>query len=445
MDTLAVDQQDQQSLDDFSAYLPRESWRRQQLDDYQARALRACRDYAYTYSPFYQRFHHGLFDRPLQELPVLTKAMMMEHFDELVTDRDIRFRDVQQYLTGGDLSTRFLDRYQVTATSGSTGQPGIYLYNRAEGAVRAKSFLRSSSWGGVTLKSRVAAVTSVVPILLDGQRMTGLHLAAADPLETLVERLNEWQPDVLLGYSSITSVLANEQRAGRLQIAPRSIFCAADTLTSDMRRRIEETWQTRLFRAYGTSEGGVLASECSFHQGMHLFEDFSIVEVVDQHNRPVPPGEQGDKVLVTVLFRRTQPLIRCEVSDLVRTSTIERCPCGRPFILIDALQGRTIEVLYLQSPTGKEEAVSPYLFESTFNVMPVGGWQVVHEPHGLDIFLIGASAELRDEQLLDALRQMLTTRGVIVPPISIRRVQALTKNASGKTLTVISRVPRRTA
>jgi putative adenylate-forming enzyme len=443
MDALAVEQLEHQSLDDFSAYLPREGWTRQQLADYQAHALQVCRDYAYAYSPFYQRFHRGLTERPLHELPVLTKAMMMEHFDDLVTDRDIRFRDLQQYLTNGDLTRRFLDCYQVMATSGSTGQPSFYLYNRAEAAVRARTFLRSSIWGGVTLKSRVAAVTSVAPVVIDGQRVGELHLSALEPLETLVERLNQWQPDVLLGYSSITSVLANERREGHLRIAPHTIFCAADTLTSDMRRRIEETWQTKLFSVYGTCEGGVLAAECSFHRGLHLFEDFSIVEVVDQDNRPVAPGEQGARVLVTVLFRRTQPLIRFEVTDLVRASTVERCPCGRPFALIDAIQGRTIELLYLQSPSGKDETISPYLFEYIFDILPVGGWQVIHELDGLHIFLIGASAELRDEYLLDMLRQMLIKRGVIVPPITIHRVQALTKNASGKTLTVISRVPRR--
>ncbi|HEU5381525.1 MAG TPA: hypothetical protein VFV38_39395, partial [Ktedonobacteraceae bacterium] len=79
MGAIAVDQQGQQPPNIFAEYIQHESWTRSQLMDYQARALRACRDYAYAHSPFYQRFHSGLMDRPLQELPVLTKAMMMEH------------------------------------------------------------------------------------------------------------------------------------------------------------------------------------------------------------------------------------------------------------------------------------------------------------------------------------------------------------------------------
>src|SRR5712691_6163913 len=113
MEAISVDPQDQSPLDDFSAYRQHESWTREQLEGYQARALRACREYAYAHSPFYQRFHRGLMDRPLQELPVLTKAVMMEHFDDLVTDRAARLHDVQQYLDVADATKPYLGRYRV--------------------------------------------------------------------------------------------------------------------------------------------------------------------------------------------------------------------------------------------------------------------------------------------------------------------------------------------
>ena len=57
--------------------------------------LRLLREHAYARSPFYRRFHKGLEDRPLNELPVLTKATLMEHFDELVTDPTVRLADVE--------------------------------------------------------------------------------------------------------------------------------------------------------------------------------------------------------------------------------------------------------------------------------------------------------------------------------------------------------------
>lgn len=453
MDTVSVDQQDQQSLGDFSVCVQHERWTRQQLEDYQARALQACREYAYAHSPFYQRFHQGLMDRPLQELPVLTKAMVMDHFDELVTDPDVHLEDIQQYLYHAGGTQLYLDRYRVSATSGSAGKPGIFFYSLREGAAVMNSFTRTLFWGELTAESKAAVVTTTdprqmsaqAPIIIDGRSVPRLQLSANDPLEVLVQRLNKWQPDFLLLYPSIASALADEQRQGRLCISPRLIGCAAETLTNEARRRIEEAWPAKLFQAYGTTESGILAAECTAHQGLHLFEDFSIVEVVDQDNQPVQPGEQGNKVLITVLFRRAQPLIRYEVTDLVRTSTRESCPCGRPFALIEGIEGRIPEMLYLLSPSGRVEGVNAFLFEFIMDKLPISGWQVIQEEDGLHIFLTGASEKLRDEQLLDPLREELLKRGVLVPPIEIHRVTALSRNAGGKAARLLSHVAQPTA
>ena len=67
--------------------------------------------------------------------------------------------------------------------------------------------------------------------------------------------------------------------------------------------------------------------------------------MVDGDNQPVPPGVPGEKVLVTVLFGRTQPLIRYEMSDSITSSDRVHCPCGRPYPLIEGVQGRVEEAL----------------------------------------------------------------------------------------------------
>ncbi len=452
MEAVSVDPQSQQSLENFATCRQHEGWTRQQLLDYQAEALQSCREYAYAHSSFYRRFHQGLMDRPLQELPVLTKGILMEHFDDLVTDPAVRLDDVRQYLDRADAGKLFLDRYRIVATSGSTGQPGIFIYSRTEGAIIANSFSRFQHWCGITPESRAAVVastapahmTSQFPIIIDGQPVPRIQLASNDSLENLVQRLNDWQPDAFFAYPSIASILANEQRQGRLHIAPRSVICSAEALLPEMRQRIEETWQTRLFNVYGMTEAGVLASECPSHQGFHIFEDFSIIEVVDQNNRPVAPGTSGSKVLLTVLFRRTQPLIRYEVPDPVRFSASESCPCGSPLALLEIIEGRTAEMLYLLSDEGKEQGVSPLQFQTVFDTLPIGGWQIVQEADGLHIFLAGASEQLRDDDVVDTLRQMLTRRGVVVPPLQLQRVagSALIRNAGGKAPMLISHVSR---
>ncbi len=103
-----------------------ERWTRSQLETYQAEALGRLRTYAYARSPFYQKLHQGLTDRPLHELPVLTKAMLMEHFDELVTDRTLHLDEIRAYATQGKAGELYRGQYWVKATSGSSGHPGFF-------------------------------------------------------------------------------------------------------------------------------------------------------------------------------------------------------------------------------------------------------------------------------------------------------------------------------
>lgn len=147
----------------------RDQWAREQLAAHQSEALDRLRAYAYANSPFYQRFHAGLMDRPLVELPVLTKAMVREHFDELVTDPAIHLDDAWDYLASlkpGE-KRRFLGRYWVCATSGSTGRPGVFLFDRAEWLAALAGFGRAHEWAGLpvrlTHRMKMAAIGSTAP------------------------------------------------------------------------------------------------------------------------------------------------------------------------------------------------------------------------------------------------------------------------------------------
>src|SRR5215217_3711871 len=96
----------------------RDRWTRRQLEEHQTRSLRLLREHAYARSPFYRRFHAGLTDRPLKELPVLTKSLVMEYFDELVTDPSVCLADVEAHLAALRGNERFRRRYWVASTSG---------------------------------------------------------------------------------------------------------------------------------------------------------------------------------------------------------------------------------------------------------------------------------------------------------------------------------------
>lgn len=138
------------------ALLRRDRWSRQRLLAHQARALAALRTLTYARSPFYQKCHAGLMDRALEDLPVLTKAELMRNFDDVVTDRAIRLRDVEEHFARTRGAERFAGRYTISASSGSTGQRGFFVFDPSEWGMLLATYGRPGWWAG--LNPRVSYV-----------------------------------------------------------------------------------------------------------------------------------------------------------------------------------------------------------------------------------------------------------------------------------------------
>ena len=434
-----------------------ERWTRPQLDAYQAESLRRQRAYAYTHSPFYQRFHHGLFDRPLHEPPILTKAVMMEHFDELITDPALRLDDLRAYAAHGEAGMRYRNRYWVNATSGSSGQPGFFVFDDAEWVTILASFARGQEWSGMlihlTQRQRMATVASISPWHLSSQVAAtakswwrpSLRLPASQPLSQTVAQLNGWRPDVLIAYASMAGILAEEQLAGRLHIAPHAVYTSSEVLTPQTRQHVRLAWGDEPFDQYGATETADIAAEHRGCRRMHLFEDLLLAEVVDEQHRPVPPGAYGAKLLITTLFSRTQPLIRYELNDSVRIST-EAHGCHLPFAVLESVQGRSEDALELPGMTGGRITVQPLVFNRVMDIVPASGWQVIQGvDDSLTVLLSGIGDGLSDTALRDQLAASLAQEHVLTPTITIEHVVAIPKTAAGKApLIKAYRVPEQT-
>jgi phenylacetate-CoA ligase len=266
----------------------RDRWTPQQLQAYQAQALRQLRDHADAHSPFYRRFHAGRIDRPLHELPVLTKALVMEHFNQLVTDPAVRLTEVEAHLAALHGNEQFRGRYWVAATSGTTGRRGIFLWDLDEWVTVLASYNRSLDWAGATAgltrRLRMAVVSSTTPwhqsarvgATVRSPWVQTLRIDSGDPLEHILGQLDRFQPQVLVGYASMLRLLASEQLAGRLTIAPEVVFSASEVLTGETRRRIQQAWGRRPFDVYAATETAGIAAECQVHRGLHLFEDLVV-------------------------------------------------------------------------------------------------------------------------------------------------------------------------
>ncbi len=429
-------------------------WSRDQLAAWQHHRLGELVRWASARSPFYRDLYGGAIDRDVEpsELPVVTKPAMMDAFDRVVTDPRLALAPLLEHLErvrGDDL---YLGEHRVMTSSGSSGRKAVFVYDRAAWRAVMTGNLRMSRLTGLAPRlPRPRLATVAAP---DGKHMTfrggasmdvGLFRArrfsAAAPLPELCAGLDAYRPTFILGYPTTLALLAEEQLAGRLHLAPRTIITSSEVCTERMADVIRTAWNVTPFNCLGLTELGITAVDCSRHEGLHLFEDLALVEVIDDDGRPVPDGSPGAKLLVTNLGNRVQPIIRFEVSDLV-TVTSAPCPCGITFRRIVALDGRSDDVLTLAGPRGPVRVHPIHLRGALAQHPAVLQYQITQTPDGLDVQVVLARTAAPDAaaDVTDRLTRALHAQGAAVA-VRVRPVAAIPREAGAGKLKLVRGLP----
>jgi len=129
----------------------------------------------------------------------------------------------------------------------------------------------------------------------------------------------------------------------------RILAIGAEPHSDETRKRIEQMLGVKAYNSFGMSEmcGPGVAFECKEQNGLHIWEDYYIVEIVDPDTlEPVPDGELGEMVLTTI-NREAMPLLRYRTRDLTRILP-GPCPCGRVHKRLDRMQGRSDDMIILK-------------------------------------------------------------------------------------------------
>jgi phenylacetate-CoA ligase len=424
--------------------LDRERWPRELLLEFQRRRLREVVRHAIANSPYYCRAigDAGSGDIRLDRLPILTKATLMAEFDRIVTDRRLTRADAEQHLAGDRAGDLLFGEYRVFASGGTTGERGVVVYDRAAWEVAVACLLRLMKIQEIAAGARVLGIGSPSPLHLTNRVFAELRAGRADaprlavttPICEIVDALNAYQPEVLITYPSFVRRLAEEQRSGRLRIAPRQFGAAAETLTQDVRDLAKATWGAAVLNAYGTTEANLIGVECPWTAGLHVLEDLVVLEVVDEHNRPVPPGVVGHKVLVTTLLNPTLPLIRYEFSDLASVAE-GPCRCGRPHLRLASLQGRREDVVSLPGRDGGRVSMHALQLQAPLHRMPeVRQFQVCPRPTGLLVRLALQETAVPEEALRSARRAIeaeLEQAGAAIETLAIEAVDEIGRAGNG--------------
>jgi phenylacetate-coenzyme A ligase PaaK-like adenylate-forming protein len=421
----------------------RERLPRDELESHRRARLNHLARHAAQNSPFWADRLAGATRRgdvDLSAVPPLTKAELMEHWDDAVTDRRLKRDDLLEYLEGLDRDAFYMGEYRVMTTSGSSGLKGLFAYDRKAWRSLLGQFFRYNEMIGIKprlpRRFRIAAIGGAAPTHMT-QRIAatakvGVHrvlpLPVTMPVPELVERLNEFQPNFINAFPSVACLLADEQEAGRLHLSLSIISTSSELRTAEMSERIERAFGVKPFDMFGSTEG-LWGCECEEHAGIHLFDDMCIVENL------------GDRLLVTNLFNSAQPLIRFEITD-VMTFAGDPCPCGRTLTRVASIEGRTDDVLRLPGAGGNDVPIHPMQFGVVTADRDVREFQVVQNGTGLRLRLVlrdGADADAAGQRVRARVCERLGAAGVDSPQVEVELENELERSAAGKLPVVVAK------
>lgn len=202
-------------------------------------------------------------------------------------------------------------------------------------------------------------------------------------------------------YSVFEEMGFSPQNDTKLKIA----FIGAEPHTEAMRQRMEDAYGVNAYNSYGLSEmsGPGVAFECTYKNGMHVWEDNFFLEVINPHTlEPVPDGEEGELVFTT-LTREGMPFLRYRSRDLAAVMPAP-CPCGRHHRRITRIKGRTDDMLIVKGVN-----IFPMQIEKTLMAIPQVGtnYQIILETENfLDKMIV--RVEVNPEYFDDDIRTLTT-------------------------------------
>lgn len=332
----------------------------------QQQRLRKLVSYVRENSPYFARLYADLpKDFTLNDIPQTEKGTLLNHYNEWVTDHELTLDKVLTYVKRpADDSSLLLGRYTALCTSGSTGNPLPMVrddyHNKIHNAMMMQRLYKGINPDLLNIMHhKIASVIHTSPTASSYSaflrtvstfpQATGnmLAISVLESIEHTVEQLNDFQPEMLSGYSSSLVLLASEKEKGNLNIPVKLIVNSAELLTDEAYNHIKKAFGCPILNNYCMTEGGEVAMT-NYCSHLHLNEDWVIVEPVDSQMNPMPEGSSqfSNGILVTDLSNFVQPIIRYYVSDCVRILP-NNSDCTESSLPILQIQGRSHEPFVL--------------------------------------------------------------------------------------------------
>lgn len=319
------------------------------LKDLQERKLKALINYVYEYSPFYRkRFKEaGIHPSDFKGISDLSKLPFTKK------------QDLRDNYPTGMFAVPLSQVVRFHASSGTTGKPTVVGYTQNDLEVWVESLARSLVACGVR-REDVMQIAYGYGLFTGG---LGFHYAgervgaAVIPISAgntarQIELMKDLKTTVIACTPSYMLYLAEQAEKMGVDIASdtslRMGIFGAEPWSEETRKRIENKTGIEAYDVYGTSElSGPLFTECTEKQGIHIWGDHFLVEVIDpETGEQVGEGEKGELV-ITTLSKEALPLVRWRTGDITILEE-DKCACGRTHPRIMRILGRADDMIIVR-------------------------------------------------------------------------------------------------
>ncbi|NWG74424.1 MAG: phenylacetate--CoA ligase family protein [Rubrivivax sp.] len=421
--------------------LERSQWlERGALENLQADKLRRLLAVAHAHCPWHRRRMDevGLTPDALTSLLDLRRLPRMSKADAAAHAPDLVWRDVP----GGAF------RYN---TGGSSGQPLIFHFGRWRQASDAAGRMRARRWWGVAPGdpevylwgapvelNKTDRVKTVRDRLINQLVLNAFAMSPAR-MDSYLDAVEAFAPRCVYGYASSLALLAAHarDRGRRLRLPALKVVCTTgEPLYDHQRTLIAEVFGAPVANEFGSRDIGFTAHESPDGQ-MLLMSESIVLEVLDEAGRPVAPGEMGEAVM-TGLCSDAQPFIRYRTGDMVRMST-EPDRAGRGLHVIAEVVGRSTDFLVRPDGTIMHALAGIYVLRATEGVAEFK--LIQNDLRNVEVLVVPGPGwgPQRALAIEDGLRQRLGDE----VRITVRVVEGIEPEASGKHRYVVSHVPLR--
>lgn len=425
--------------EELKKFKDREQFSMQQWDEYSIQQFQKLLKHAFDTVPFYK----DSFTRA----GLVSSAIYTLQPSDILKLPFLEKNELRAFGTTTLLSSTLEKGGEFFPSSGSTGTPTQILFSHPMHQRWSAGFeARIRHWAGVDRFTSRGTIGGrrVVPDghakapfyrynFIEKQVYFSAYHISADHARNYLEGIARYGLQYMTGYAMSNFFLARFFEEMKLETpALKAVITSSEKLTGAMRETFQRVYGCKSFDSWSGLEACGLVSECE-HGSLHISPDLGLIELLDEHGKPVAPGEIGE-VVCTGFVNYDQPLIRYRIGDLMRLGD-KPCSCGRVMPVIKEIIGRVEDTVV--GKDGREMVRFHGIFINLPNLIEA---QIIQ--HTLDAFEINIVTNGRwtAEEARLVKNRMTSQLGDVT--VEIREVSALIRNPSGKFPAVISHVKR---